>query len=144
MDTIAKAYRKEIVLIEEALNSERSSLLESVAKKWDALYKKRHEEEMKGLETRKDIMEEYEVEMRRVMIDHQEKYRSQKIELETECLNLQQEVQRIKTICMMNIEKLDYSYAVLKRREDENSIIKNQQKRRINKFVLFTIIIRVC
>ncbi|XP_043274905.1 dynein regulatory complex protein 1 [Venturia canescens] len=131
--TIAKAYRKELILIEEALNSERSSLLESVSKRWDALYKKRHEEEMNGVETRKEIMKEYEEEMRRVMIDHQEKYRSDKIEFETECLNLQQEVQRIKTICLMNIEKLDYSYAVLKRREDENSIIKNQQKRRINK-----------
>lgn len=136
MNTIAKAYRRELVLIEEALNTERKTLLESVTKRWDALYEQRHEEDTIGVERRKEIMREYEMEMRRVMIEHQEDYRAQKIELETECQNLQQEVERMKAVCMMNVEKLNYSYAVLKCREDENTIIKNQQKRRINKWVV--------
>ena len=80
-------------------------------------------------------MQDYEIEKQKVLMEHQEEYRAQKIELETECQNLQQEVERMKAMCMMNVEKLDYSYTVLKRREDENTIIKNQQKRRINKYV---------
>ncbi|XP_012279027.1 dynein regulatory complex protein 1 [Orussus abietinus] len=133
VNTMAKAYRRELALIENALESERTILLETVAKKWEVLYKQRNEEELSGIEERKEIMREYEIEMKKVMEDHQEKYRAQKIWLETEHQNLQQEVQNMKAICMMNVEKLDYSYAVLKRREDENIIVKNQQKRRINK-----------
>ncbi|XP_015112536.1 dynein regulatory complex protein 1 [Diachasma alloeum] len=130
---MSKAYRRELVLIEDALKSERTSLLETITKKWDALYKKRQENEIDGLERRKQIMREYDREMESVLIDHQEQYRAQKIWLETECQKLQQEVQNMQALCMMNIEKLNYSYAVLKRREGENTIVKNQQKKRINK-----------
>lgn len=78
-------------------------------------------------------MNEYEKQMDNVLTENQEQYKSRKKYLEIECHKLQQEVQNMKALCMLNIEKLDYSYAVLKHREDENIIVKNQQKRRINK-----------
>ncbi|XP_063984199.1 dynein regulatory complex protein 1 isoform X2 [Diachasmimorpha longicaudata] len=130
---MSRAYRREIALIEDTLKNERTSLLETITKKWESLYEKRQENEIDGLERRRQIMREYEREMESVLIDHQEQYRSQKIWLETECQKLQQEVQNMQALCMMNIEKLNYSYAVLKRREGENTIVKNQQKKRINK-----------
>ncbi|KAK0180141.1 hypothetical protein PV327_005813 [Microctonus hyperodae] len=130
---IAKAYRRELLLIEDVLKTERTTILKNITKKWDDLYNERQSNEMSGVERRREIMREYENEMNRVLIEHQEKYRAQKIWLETECEKLQQEVENMKALCMINIEKLDYSYAVLKRREDENKIVKNQQKRRINK-----------
>lgn len=130
---MSKAYRRELVLIEDALKKERTSVLETITKKWDALYKKRQESEIDGVERRKEIMREYDREMESVLIDHEEQYRAQKIWLETECQKLQQEVQNMQALCLMNIEKLNYSYAVLKRRESENTIVKNQQKKRINK-----------
>lgn len=117
--------------------------MKNITKKWDELYNERQSNEMSGVERRREIMREYENEMNRVLIEHQEKYRAQKIWLETECEKLQQEVENMKALCMINIEKLDYSYAVLKRREDENKIVKNQQKRRINKYALFIMPFRI-
>lgn len=136
MNIMTKAYRRELLLINDVMESERKMLLVNISEKWEALYKKLRENSLAGLDRRKEIMREYEEEMKKVMIEHQEEFRAQKINFELEIQKLQQEVQNTKALCFMNIEKLDYSYAVLKRREDENAIVKNQQKRRINKLVL--------
>lgn len=133
MNAMVKAYRHELSLINNVIESERKILIETIVEKWEALYKKFHENSLTGLDKRREIMREYEEEMKKVVIEHQEEFRAQKINLELEIQKLQQEVQNTKALCFMNIEKLDYSYTVLKRREDENTIVKNQQKRRINK-----------
>ncbi|XP_024890505.1 dynein regulatory complex protein 1 isoform X1 [Temnothorax curvispinosus] len=133
MNIMTKAYRCELSLINDVMESERKMLLENLSEKWEALYKKLREDSFAGLDRRKEIMREYEEEMKKVVIEHQEEFRAQKISFELEIQKLQQEVQSTKALCFMNVEKLDYSYAVLKRREDENTIVKNQQKRRINK-----------
>lgn len=134
MNLMAKAYRRELLLIDGVIESERKVLLENITEKWEAMYKKLQENSLAGLDKRKEIMRDYEEEMKKVIIEHQEEYRAQKITFELEIQKLQQEVQSTKALCFMNIEKLDYSYAVLKRREDENAIVKNQQKRRLNKW----------
>lgn len=134
MNLMAKAYRRELLLIDGVIESERKVLLENITEKWEAIYKKLQENSLAGLDKRKEIMRDYEEEMKKVIIEHQEEYRAQKITFELEIQKLQQEVQNTKALCFMNIEKLDYSYAVLKRREDENAIVKNQQKRRLNKW----------
>lgn len=134
MNLMAKAYRRELLLIDGVIESERKVLLENIMEKWEAMYKKLQENSLAGLDKRKEIMRDYEEEMKKVIIEHQEEYRAQKITFELEIQKLQQEVQNTKALCFMNIEKLDYSYAVLKRREDENAVVKNQQKRRLNKW----------
>lgn len=136
MNLMAKAYRHELSLINDVIESERKILLENMMEKWEALYKRLQEDNLVGLDRRKEIMREYEKEMKKVIIEHQEEFRAQKISFELEIEKLRQEVQSTKALCFINIEKLDYSYAVLKQREDENTIVKNQQKRRINKSVL--------
>ncbi|XP_033227866.1 dynein regulatory complex protein 1 isoform X2 [Belonocnema kinseyi] len=133
VNSMANAYRRELVLIENALDSERKTFLQTSKKKWESLFSQRKANEINGIEQRKVIMREFEKEMNRVMTEHHEEYRAQKIKLETECQKLQQQIQEMKAICMLNVEKLNYNYAVLKRREDENAIIKSQQKRRLNK-----------
>ncbi|XP_006614193.1 dynein regulatory complex protein 1 [Apis dorsata] len=131
--TMTKAYRHEMELIETVIESERKMLMEISMEKWNALFKKLQEDTFEEKEKRKEIMKEYEIEMEKVIIEHQEKFRKQKIMYELEIQNLQQEVQNMKALCIMNIEKLDYNFAVLKRRDEENTIVKNQQKRKINK-----------
>ncbi|KAL0107505.1 hypothetical protein PUN28_014670 [Cardiocondyla obscurior] len=133
INIMTKAYRRELSLINDVMEKERKLLLEVLSEKWEALYKKLKEDSLAGVDKRKEIMREYEEEMKKVVIEHQEKFRAQKISSELEIQKLQQEVENTKAQCFMNVEKLDYSYAVLKRREDENAIVKNQQKRRINK-----------
>lgn len=81
-------------------------------------------------------MESNEEEIRRVHVKHDEKYRETKIRLDTDVQLLEQELEHIKALCLVNSEKLDYNYQVLKKREDENVIIKNNQKRTLNKYVV--------
>lgn len=131
---MVKAYRRELSLVNGVIESERKVLLKNITEKWEATYKKLQENNLAGLSKRKQIMRDYEEEMKKVIIDYQEEYRAQKITFELEIQKLQQEVQNTKALCFMNIEKLDYNNAVLKRREDENTIVKNQQKRRLNKW----------
>lgn len=131
--TMTKAYRHELTMVENVIESERKVLLATSQEKWDSLLKKYQDDTVEAREKKKEIMLSYEEELKKAMMEHQEQFRQLKISFELEIQRLQQEVQNMKALCLMNVEKLDYNYAVLKRREEENIIVKNQQKRRINK-----------
>lgn len=47
------------------------------------------------------------------MWDHHEKYREAKIELETLIQELQQELEKLKATCIINAEKIGYTYQVM-------------------------------
>lgn len=127
------AYYEQLQLQEEATLIERKILMESNNKKWDDLFKKRRQKEEENCEKKFLQIDEFMEVMKQLGTDFQEKYREAKIKLENDIENLQLELEKIKTICMLNSEKLDYNYQILKKREDENIIIKSQQKRRLNK-----------
>lgn len=46
---------------------------------------------------------------------------------------LEQQLQQMKAIYQLNREKLEYNFQVLKKRDEENTVIKSQQKRKINR-----------
>lgn len=46
---------------------------------------------------------------------------------------LEQQLQQMKAIYQLNQEKLEYNFQVLKKRDEENTIIKSQQKRKLNR-----------
>lgn len=48
---------------------------------------------------------------------------------------MQREFELIKLKCLENVEKLNYNYQVLKRREEENASAKAAQRRKINKYL---------
>ncbi|XP_011493818.1 PREDICTED: dynein regulatory complex protein 1 [Ceratosolen solmsi marchali] len=133
MLTMENAYNRELQLIEKALETERETIVENFQKKWEDLYQKEQDEDYMSDEKLKEIMEDYETEMEKLMTEHDEDYRAQKILLNKECQLLQQEVEKTKAMCLLNAEKLSYNYTVMKNREEENAIIKSQQKRKINK-----------
>ncbi|KAK9696402.1 Sperm tail [Popillia japonica] len=128
-----KAYHRERVFIENVIMEERKLLIEANEKKWEELYRKRDHEERMQCEKKFEQQEDFMQEMQKLRIEHEEKHRESKIKLENEVEELQREFERIKTMAIMNSEKLDYNYQILKKREDENLIINSQQKRRINK-----------
>ncbi|XP_008196751.1 dynein regulatory complex protein 1 homolog [Tribolium castaneum] len=128
-----KAYRQELQMIEEVILAERQILIEANNKKWEELYKKRDQEEKANSELKSEDYWNFVKEMDHLNRDFQELYRATTIQLENDCDELQRELERIKTDAVMNSEKLDYNYQILKKREDENLIIRSQQKRRINK-----------
>lgn len=126
-------FQRELTLIENVLQNERKGLLGRSVKHWDALYEECRKTDEDGIEMRRKIVQEHELEMGKMMSSHYEDFRAQKISLETAHQALQQQILQTKALCMLNLEKLNYNYAVLQQREKENLIVKNQQKRHINK-----------
>ncbi|XP_058806553.1 dynein regulatory complex protein 1 [Phymastichus coffea] len=133
MGSMENLYDRELELVVKSLESERETLVSGFRDRWEALYRQQEDEDLAGDSKRDEIIAEYEQRMDKAMSEHDEEYRARKIQLESECQALQQHVQRTKAMCLLNAEKLAYNYTVLKNREDENSIVKNQQKRKINR-----------
>lgn len=47
---------------------------------------------------------------------------------------LQQQLQQMKATYQLNQEKLEYNFQVLRKRDEENTITKSQQKRKITRY----------
>ncbi len=65
-----------------------------------------------------------------------EEYNMLKIKLETDIQVLEQQLAQMKGTYQLNMEKLEYNYQVLKKREEENAIILAAQKRRVTKLTV--------
>lgn len=78
-------------------------------------------------------MEFYRDEIDRIEQEHIEITRATRIRLEQDNQALEIELQKVKTNTTLNTEKLDYNFQVLKKREDENLMVRNAQKRRLTK-----------
>lgn len=128
-----RAYRIEFKMLEDVLALDRNILLKANDKKWEELYKQREEDEISNLTLRFEKHADYINTINALRVAHAEKYRETKIQLENDVDNLEEELEYIKAVSLLNSEKLDYNYQILAKREDENLIIKSQQKRRINK-----------
>ena len=70
-----------------------------------------------------------------------EEYNMLKIKLETDIQVLEQQLAQMKGTYQLNMEKLEYNYQVLKKREEENAIILAAQKRRVTKLTVRAIIL---
>ena len=67
-----------------------------------------------------------------------EDYNVTKIMLETDIQVLEQQLQTMKATYQLNTEKLEYNFQILKKRDEENTVVVNQQKRKITRLsVLF-------
>lgn len=65
-----------------------------------------------------------------------EDYNKLKIKLETDIQVLEQQLAQMRGTYQLNMEKLEYNYQVLKKREEENSVILAAQKRRVTKLTV--------
>ena len=107
--------------------------MDDACKRWRVLFKQYEQENENGIELRKEIIRKHEEQIEEMMTRHFEKYREQKIKLETEYQNLQKQLEYTKVLCLLNTEKINYNYIILKHREDENVFIKNYQRKKFNK-----------
>lgn len=128
-----RAYQREFDLIEDVILAERKKLIDTNQKRWEEFCKKREQQEVANSDKKFEQLEEFNEKMNMMRIDFEEKFRETYINLENDIDTIQRELERIKALALLNSEKLDYNYQILKKREDENIIIKSQQKRRINK-----------
>lgn len=89
-------------------------------------------EELK-IQKDKEYSELYANEMQNISQEHAELTRTTRIRLERDNEDLQVELEVLKANVLLNSDKLDYNFQVLKKREEENIMVRNQQKRRLSR-----------
>ncbi|XP_073418088.1 dynein regulatory complex protein 1 [Dendrobates tinctorius] len=131
--SLGKTYREELLQIEKSFQQERRDLRDKSRKKWEQGAQARRERELESLMNRMKKVEEYEQQLNRLRVQDGEEYNMIKIKLETDVQILQQQLQQMKATYQLNQEKLEYNFQVLKKRDEENTITKSQQKRKITR-----------
>ncbi|XP_051527681.1 dynein regulatory complex protein 1 [Myxocyprinus asiaticus] len=131
ISSLKKSFREKLHQIENTFGDERRDLLTNNRKKWEHQMKERRDKELKNMVEGLSLMEEHVDLLQRLRVQTAEEYNVDKIRLDTEVQNLRKKVQETKFTCHLNQEKLENKYRVLKKREEENAILKSQLKRKI-------------
>ncbi|XP_014586742.2 dynein regulatory complex protein 1 isoform X1 [Equus caballus] len=130
---VMKTFRQELHHIETAFEVERQELLTSNKKKWERALQAHNGKELEYLMSRIKKVEDYEKQLNKQRIWDCEEYNMIKIKLEQDVQILEQQLQQMKATYQLNQEKLEYNFQVLKKRDEESTVIKSQQKRKINR-----------
>lgn len=130
---LTKAYREELDEIEKAFVEERNGLLNEQRSRWETLMSGRQEKENEFMKEREKRVEDYEKQIQLLRVQDSEEYNNVKRKLESDVTVLEQQLQQMKATCQLNQEKLEYNFQVLKKRDEENTITKSQQKRKITR-----------
>jgi len=133
VDNLQKAQREELKQIEMAFVGERNEILELQKKKWEEKMGFRREKEEEYLGSRSKRVDDFEQQLQHLRVQDAEEYNMVKIRLETDVQILEQQLQQMRATYQLNQEKLEYNFQVLKKRDDENTITKSQQKRKITR-----------
>ncbi|XP_049984514.1 dynein regulatory complex protein 1 [Alexandromys fortis] len=128
-----KNFRQELIHIEKAFELERQELLSSNKKKWERALQAHNAKELEYLITRMKKVEDYEKQLNKQRAWDCEEYNTIKIKLERDVQILEQQLQQMKATYQLNQEKLEYNFQVLKKRDEESTVIKSQQKRKLNR-----------
>ncbi|NXP02314.1 DRC1 protein, partial [Thinocorus orbignyianus] len=130
---LLKTYRHDLLQIEKAFELERQELLDNNRKKWKEGIQAHNTQELEYLRDRMEKVEEFEKQLNQLRVQDEEEYNSMKIQLENDVEHLERQLQQFKAIYLMNQEKLDYSLQVLKKQDEENTIMRSQQRRKLNR-----------
>ncbi|KAM9616575.1 dynein regulatory complex protein 1 isoform 6-T6 [Morphnus guianensis] len=128
-----KNYRHELLQIEKAFELERRELLDNNRKKWEEAIQAHNAQELEYLHARMRKVEEFEKQLNQLRVQDEEEYNSMKIQLENDVQNLERQLQQMKAVYQLNQEKLEYNLQVLRKQDEENTIIRSQQKRKLNR-----------
>ncbi|NXL05068.1 DRC1 protein, partial [Mesembrinibis cayennensis] len=131
--TMLKTYRHKLLQIEKAFELERRELLDNNRKKWEEAIQAHNARELEYLHARMRKVEEFEKQLNQLRVEDEEEYNSTKIQLENDVQNLERQLQQMKAAYQLNQEKLEYNLQVLKKQDEENTIIRSQQKRKLNR-----------
>ncbi|KAH8873604.1 Dynein regulatory complex protein 1 [Schistosoma japonicum] len=128
-----RIYREEIIAIENAFLDQREKLTNEQNTEWEILMNEIKQKQINYLKQREDQVAEYEKEFYDLRTKYSEEYNALKISLGAEVETLESHLQKLKSTYQLNLEKLDYNYQVLKRRDEEATVLKSNQKRRITR-----------
>ncbi|NWH43114.1 DRC1 protein, partial [Fregata magnificens] len=128
-----KTYHHKLLQIEKAFELERRELLDNNRKKWEEAIQAHNAQELEYLHARMRKVEEFEKQLNQLRMEDEEEYNSMKIQLENDVQNLEKQLQQMKAVYQLNQEKLEYNLRVLRKQDEENTIIRSQQKRKLNR-----------
>lgn len=131
VEMLKEAYKQHLEILRNTVENERQAFSHSAVEKWRSYFNALNanfEEKSKLVRVR----EQFYSEQIQVLQDSQDELTKQtRVRLEKECMRLELQLRQTRDNVLMNSEKLDYNYQVLQRRNDENNVITNQQKRRV-------------
>uniref|UniRef100_A0A0R3TW61 NYD-SP28_assoc domain-containing protein n=1 Tax=Rodentolepis nana TaxID=102285 RepID=A0A0R3TW61_RODNA len=131
MRAVQNAYGTELKEIEKAFLRDRDNLLNEQNGSWEDFIKELRKKQLDYLEERKRRIVELEDLILKLRTNHSEEYNELKLRLSTEVQNMGTDLIRAKATYQLNLEKLEYNFQVLKRRDEENKLTLAQQKRKI-------------
>uniref|UniRef100_A0AAG5CP85 Dynein regulatory complex protein 1 n=1 Tax=Anopheles atroparvus TaxID=41427 RepID=A0AAG5CP85_ANOAO len=141
VEAMKSILKENLDLIQGTVEEERIILQNAANFNWNDVYAKRATNERIKVKQKKERLLANLTEIEEIELDYVETTRATRIKLDKDTQALAIELQKIKTNTTLNSEKLDYSFQVLKKREDENLMVKNAQKRRLAKLheTIFTL-----
>eukprot|EP00055_Hartaetosiga_balthica_P013712 m.71468 g.71468 ORF g.71468 m.71468 type:complete len:703 (-) comp8350_c0_seq1:1855-3963(-) len=133
IQSLQQEYRKELELIEDVFMQEREELLKETRTQWEEAIESRRQKELLAIQISKQQIELQEKQLEHLRIADSEEYNMIKKKLESDIMQMHQELQNMRATYQLNTEKLEYNYQVLRKRDEENTVTVSSQKRRINK-----------
>lgn len=133
IETMKKVYGSQLYELQGTIDQERQRIKRENNEAWNDIFAKRSDQEQFKLEQQKVTLNHRDSELDKLVLEHEELIRATKVRLEKDNECLQIELQKTKSNVLLNTQKLDYNFEVLKRREEENILVRNQQKKRLTK-----------
>lgn len=133
IELLKKSYRENINDLQQTINSEKGKIFQAAQEKWNTVYEHLTANETAKMEMVKEKRDYYAREVEVIHNRQEEITRNTRIRLEKDAEILELEIRKTRANILMNSEKIDYNYQVLQKRNEENIIINNQQKRRVAK-----------
>lgn len=130
---LLSAYLNEMHVVQEALYEDLAELRDKCNTEFETLRTKKSDSEFDVMKRREKLKEDFENELDALRWNESEKFTELKRKLETDVHTIEQQLMLMKAGFQMNAEKLEYNYQVLKRRDEENTVTRSKQKRKVTK-----------
>eukprot|EP00117_Sycon_ciliatum_P013649 scpid78251/ scgid14229/ Coiled-coil domain-containing protein 164 len=130
--TWTDSYLEELAQIEVAFESERGALVQEQREEWEEALKKRRAMELENLKVQQKRIQDNQQMLHDIRNHDGEEMAQLRNRLENEIQVLQQQMEATKASYQLNTEKLEYNYHVLKKRDEENTAMRNAQKRQLS------------
>jgi len=118
-------HLNELNEIEHKFDQDRGDLLRGNKGEIDKKSNRHAELEKKIVEDREATEKRNMDEIEKLRIEYAKSYADRKISMETEIQNLEKCLEDMKALYLLNTEKLDYNFKVLKEKDEENTILTN-------------------
>ncbi|KAH8305545.1 hypothetical protein KR059_000353 [Drosophila kikkawai] len=131
VETLKQAYKQHLEMLSNTIEEERQIFAMGAEEKWRSYFNAMNMNlvEKTNFVRARELF--YAAQTQQINESQEELTKSTRIRLEKECERLELELRRARDYALMNSEKLDYNYQVLQKRNEENVVINNQQKRRV-------------